>query len=117
MATPNPARELQALEARVAALESERDDLRSILDHNPAVTYRAKASGDFAATYVSAGITTQLGYQPRDFTEDSGFWADHLHPEDEPRILAEMSQAVANGSGTFEYRFRHQDGTYRWMRG
>ena len=50
MATPNPAQELQALEARVAALENDRDDLRSILDRSPAVTYRAKASGAFAAT-------------------------------------------------------------------
>ena len=116
MATNNPAQELQALKARVMALEGERQSLRSILDHNPAVTYRAKASGDFAATYISAGITAQLGYQPRDFIEDPTFWADHLHPEDESRVLAEMAQAVDNGSRVFEYRFRHQDETYRWMR-
>ena len=74
MATNNPAQELQALKARVMALEGERQSLRSILDHNPAVTYRAKASGDFAATYISAGITAQLGYQPRDFIEDPTFF-------------------------------------------
>ena len=116
MATNNPAQELQALKARVMALEGEPQSLRSILDHNPAVTYRAKGSGDFAATYISAGITAQLGYQPSDFTENSEFWTDHLHPEDKSRVLAEMAQAVDNGSGVFEYRFRHQDGTCRWMR-
>ena len=113
---PSHQPERQALEDRVAALEQERDRLSTLLDRNPAVTYRAKASGAFAATYVSAGITAQLGYQPRDFTENPTFWADHLHPEDQSRVLAEMSQAVGSESGTFEYRFQHQDGTYRHMR-
>ena len=117
MVTPsNPRRELQELKARLLLLEQERDSLRTVLDENPAVAYRARTSGDFGATYVSAGITTQLGYQPRDFTEDAEFWADHLHPDDRPRVLAEMSRAVGTGSGAFEYRFRRQDGTYRWMR-
>ena len=117
MTTPsNPRRELQELKARLLVLEQERDSLYTVLDENPAVAYRARASGDFGATYISAGITAQLGYQPRDFTEDPEFWADHLHPEDRPRVLAEMARAVGAGSGAFEYRFRHQDGTYRWMR-
>ncbi len=108
--------ELQALKARVAALDHEVRQLRSMLDQNPAVTYRAKPSGDYCATYVSGGITVQLGYQPRDFTADPAFWADHLHPEDQTRVLAEMAQAAKNGSGSLEYRFQHQDGAYRWMR-
>ena len=114
--TTNPRKELQALKARVVALEEECQRLRSILDQNPAVTYRANLSGDFHATYVSAGIMAQLGYQPGEFTENSTFWAENLHPADAPRVLAEMAQAVESGSGSFEYRFRHRDGTYRWMR-
>ncbi len=105
---------LRSQQAELAALEH---SLRYILDNNPAVTYRAKTSGDFGATYVSAGITSQLGFHPRDFTENPQFWVDHLHPEDKPRVLAEMSQVVDNGSGISEYRFQQQDGTHRWIRG
>ena len=39
-----------------------------------------------------------------------------MHPEDKPRVVAEMSKAVDSGSGTLEYRFQRQDGTYQWMR-
>ena len=117
MATSSKSRqELQGLKARVLALEQERDTLSAVLNTNPAVTYRARASGDFGAIFVSAGLTAQLGHQPRDFTEDAAFWADHVHPEDQPRVLAEMARAVETGSGVFEYRFQHQDGSYRWMR-
>lgn len=104
------------MKARLLLLERERDSLLAILDENPGVVYRARAAGDFGATYLSAGITAQLGYQPRDFTEDASFWADHVHPEDRARVIAELGRAVGAGRGTFEYRFRHQDGTYRLMR-
>ena len=70
-----------------------------LVEMSPTVIYSARASGDFGATYVSPNVTRQMGYVPEDFTEDSGFWAKGLHPDDRERVLAGMS-ALRNLSTT-----------------
>ena len=56
--------------------------LAHLLETSPAVIYSSRPSGDFGATYISANIEHQMGYVPDDFTQDAGFWADHIHDED-----------------------------------
>lgn len=82
---------------------------------SPAVIYAAKAGGDYAATYISPNIYRQLGYEPEDFIGDPDFWVNHIHPEDRARVLALMDKLPTENSVVDEYRFRHQDGTWRWM--
>jgi PAS domain S-box-containing protein len=90
--------------------------LAHVLATSPAVIYVAKATGDYGATFVSANVAAQLGYQPHEFTDDSDFWVGHIHPEDAQAVLAELPRLFEQGHHTYEYRFRHQDGGYRWMR-
>jgi PAS domain S-box-containing protein len=99
------------------ALRASQERLDFLLSSNPAVIYSARCSGDFAATFISANVTAQLGHQPADFTNDAVFWINHIHPEDRHRVLAGLNQFVARGSHTYEheYRFQHKDGDYRWM--
>ncbi len=92
-----------------------RDRLQFLISSNPAVLYTYKPSGDFDATYISDNITQQLGYEPREFLEDSQFWAAHIHPDDRPRMFAELSRLFQDGYHVHDYRFLHKDGTYRWM--
>src|ERR687894_3127572 len=43
---------------------------------------------------------------------------DHVHPDDLSRVLAETERALAEESGVSnvaEYRFRHADGSWRWV--
>ncbi len=75
--------------------------------------YTCKPSGDYHATFISDSIKSQLGYEPREFTEDSRLWADHIHPEDAPRVFANLRQLFEHGYHTQEYRFLHKNGTYR----
>jgi PAS domain S-box-containing protein len=56
-----------------------------------------------------------MGYSPEEMTTDPKTWADHLHPEDAPRVLKEMGPLIERGGGTVEYRFRHRDGHYIWI--
>ena len=90
-------------------------ELERLILISPAVHYIAKVSGDFGATYVSPGIKRQLGYEPAQFTQDSEFWADHLHPDDRSEVLSDLDGLFDNERHTHEYRFRHADGSYRWM--
>ncbi len=82
----------------------------------PAVIYTAKPAGDYGATFVSNNITNQLGYELGEFLEDSSFWESHIHPEDAQRVLDGLSALLELGPQHDEYRFRHKDGSYRWMR-
>ena len=89
--------------------------LNNLLSAGPVVIYTREPSGDGDYTFVSPSVTSQLGYEPREFLEDQSFWVRHIHPDDAPSVLAEMPQLLEQGSHVHEYRFRHKDGTYRWM--
>ena len=90
--------------------------LRHLLTTSPAVIYSCRASGDYGATFMSENVTSIFGYESREFTEDSSFWAEHIHPDDAPHVFEELLQIYQQGRHTHEYRFQHKDGTYRWVR-
>ena len=89
--------------------------LRFLVSSTPAVIYTARPSGDYGATFISENVTSQLGYEPREFLEDSGFWIKHVHPDDAARVLAELPVLLERGHHIHEYRFLHKDGAYRWL--
>ncbi|MBL1198069.1 MAG: PAS domain S-box protein [Nostoc sp. GBBB01] len=89
--------------------------LQHLLVFSPAVIYTCKASGDFGATFISENVTKITGYEARQFVEDSGFWASHIHPEDVTQVFSQLSEVLERGDYTIEYRFLHQDGIYRWI--
>ena len=122
--------ELAGLRRRIAELEESearhkqtQGDLRTaknrlqyLVSSSPAVIYTSKPSGDYGATFISENVSSQLGYEPREFIEDSGFWAAHIHPEDVPRVFDELPGLFDHDYHTHEYRFLYKDGIYRWMR-
>ena len=89
--------------------------LEHLLVTSPAVIYSCAAAGDYAPTFISKNVKRQLGYESEEFISDPGFWADHIHPQDAPRVFAELPSVLEHGSHTHEYRFQHKDGSYRWM--
>ena len=93
-----------------------RDRLEYLLNESPALIYSCRVSGDYGATYMSENVRTILGYEPAQFTTESSFWADHLHPEDAPRVFANLAALWERGYHCQEYRFLHRDGHYLWLR-
>jgi PAS domain S-box-containing protein len=79
-----------------------------------AVTYTARVYGDYGATYISANVNKVLGYDPEVFYRDGGFWYRNIHPDDVSLIDAALAEHPSELA--LQYRFRHADGTYRWMR-
>ncbi|MGY6274184.1 diguanylate cyclase [Methylomonas sp. MgM2] len=106
--------ETQLQQAKLEA-ETVKNRLEHLLKHAPAVMYACHASGDFGATFISENITALLGYRPRDFTDDSAFWINHIHPDDRPIILEDLKHALTGDAHLHEYRFLRKDGVYRWM--
>jgi PAS domain S-box-containing protein len=97
-------------------LKQTKQRLQHVLTSSPAVIYSCNPAGDCATTFISDNVKSELGYDPRKFTENLHFWIDQIHPDDVEYVKTEFAKLVDRGSHVLEYRFRHKDGSYRWMR-
>ena len=100
---------------------SVRERLEFVVSCNPAAVLIEKPLPDHSgliSTFVSESITSLLGFGPEDFIGTSGeeFWKNHVHPDDLPKYRANMTALWRDGHQTYEYRFLHKDGKYRWIR-
>jgi len=69
-----------------------------------------------AALRWEGDVTQVLGYSAAEMGNDTASWTTRVHPEDLPRVLAEVENARANRRlYDLEYRFRHREGHYCWM--
>ncbi len=104
------------VQQRTAELRSATERIEYLLSSSAAVIYSCKASENFATTFISQNVSQLLGYEAREFIADTGFWYRQIHPEDVERVLEELrTYLFSQGLHTYEYRFRHQNGTYRWI--
>jgi PAS domain S-box-containing protein len=90
--------------------------LKYLLSSSNAVIYTARASGDYGATFISKNVAKMVGYESREFTENSGFWIDRIHPDDVQHVLTDVAKIFEKGQYKYEYRFRRKDGKYIWVR-
>ncbi len=100
-----------------AALRESEQRLSQIIRTSPAVTYTCVPFGAiFRASFLSDNVSAMLGHDARAFVEDPAFWWDHVHPDDLPRLRQEFPSMIERGSDVIEYRFRHRDGSWHWVR-
>lgn len=88
--------------------------LEFMLKMSPSVLYSAKY-GNYQTTFISENVISLLGYEPQEFIRNPKFWSDHIHPEDQPRILDELIHLSKIGHVSLGYRFLHKNGNYRLM--
>lgn len=89
--------------------------LRHLLSATPTVLYTCSAQDPFPATYISANVTSVMGLRPSEFTSDPRFWASRIHPEDSPRVFADLPKLFEEGAHLHRYRFLDGKGEWRWM--
>lgn len=67
--------------------------------------------------YISPQWKEQIGYLDEELENDFSVWAEHLHPEDRERCMNAVNNYFQNPTRHFilEFRFRHKDGSYRWI--
>ena len=98
------------------ALKSTTDRLNFLLNYSPVVIFSNEPDGDYSATFISENIKDLLGYEAREFLENSTFWIDRLHPDDVEPLMNEFARNLfVNDFYSYEYRFLRSDGVYRWM--
>jgi PAS domain S-box-containing protein len=90
---------------------------RTLVETVPAVTYIDAVDRDLHTLYVSPQLEVMLGYTQEQWLEDDELFLRALHPDDRDRVLAANREHNATGTPyDVEYRFRHADGSWRWIR-
>ncbi|MBD2087740.1 PAS domain S-box protein [Coleofasciculus sp. FACHB-542] len=101
--------EIKRIEAERQKVEQERDGFLALGSDLQVIM---SSHGYFH--WVSPAFERILGWTPDEMT--SRPWTDFLHPDD---ILASVGESVSVLSGSetlaFENRYRHKDGSYRWL--
>jgi PAS domain S-box-containing protein len=68
--------------------------------------------------YYSPRYKAMLGYTEREFSNRPEEWAKRVHPDDIDRVRGELRTHFKGRESLswLEYRMRHKDGSYRWIR-
>jgi diguanylate cyclase (GGDEF)-like protein/PAS domain S-box-containing protein len=72
---------------------------------------------DGTLRYANPALERALGYDPEEAVGTINV-LDHVHAEDLPHVLEETERALSEGgiaTNEAEYRFRHKDGSWRWI--
>jgi PAS domain S-box-containing protein len=108
--------------------EAERDELelrfhraqqqlRFVLGSSPAVLFTLVVDRDAVRfTWISENVWEMLGF-PEEEVLRPDWWTDRLHPDEVERGRAEVRELLVRGRRAHEFRLRHRDGKYRWVRG
>jgi PAS domain S-box-containing protein len=74
---------------------------------------------DLATNHVhySTEWKGQIGYEDAEIGDEFEEWQSRLHPEDLAPTLKKIGDAIAGDGQHYqtEFRFRHKDGSYRWI--
>lgn len=65
----------------------------------------------------SAEWKSQIGYEADEIGDDFDEWRSRVHPDDLDQALRNVQAYLDHPTPAFqqEFRFRHKDGTYRWI--
>jgi diguanylate cyclase (GGDEF)-like protein/PAS domain S-box-containing protein len=95
------------------ALRQSEHRFRSLVQNTSDVTTILDADGTIV--YESPSIEPALGYRPDELVGRNAF--AYVHPDDQGRVWHFFEQAVADPetNATVSLRFRHADGSWRWI--
>lgn len=97
------------------SLKTAQAQIEYLLSEGPSALYICNPQPPYAPTYVSPGIVKVAGYTAAELVTEGELWFSRIHPGDQARLLESMEALCNSGTGVLEYRFRHRDGTYRWL--
>jgi PAS domain S-box-containing protein len=77
---------------------------------------RVFENGTWTIDRVSAGCEALTGFTAEEMTVDDHLWIEHILPEDWQAYREDaFTNIFAEQTGTYEYRFRHKNGSIRWF--
>ena len=68
-------------------------------------------------SFISKKVEDILGYTVEQWKRSDSFWFDHVHPEDQPKVLVYLKNLIPNHNQLDEeYRMIAHDGSVVWIR-
>jgi PAS domain S-box-containing protein len=90
---------------------------RRIVEDSPAAVVLLSNEPATRVLYASPRIEAISGFSVDELIADPELWLRHIDPEEVEHAVAEWAGAVERRERlTAEYRFRHRDGRWRWIR-
>lgn len=90
--------------------------LQHTLASSPAAIYTLRVEHDvYLPLWISDNMAWVLGYTVEEAL-DPDWWRTRVHPDDLPGTTEDHQGLLSNDHLVREYRFRHKDGGYRWVR-
>ena len=103
----------EQVEARRKEAASE-EKYRTLIDSIPDVVWSAKRDGTL--TFISPTAGKVCGFSAEELLQSPpSFWRDRIHPEDVDRVRHAYATLATNDYSA-EYRWRHKDGQWIWLR-
>lgn len=91
----------------------------AIIEASPAISFVFDLQQD-KEIFVSGKVEEVMGYTPEELlTKDENILLQLAHPEHKRsiiRLIQNIVQKNDDSTNVIEYRFRHKDGSYRWLR-
>ncbi len=105
-------RALQSLRRK----QSQAQRLADMTRHSPVVSICWKNAAGWPVSFVSDNVR-QWGYTAEEFQNGTLAYENLIHPDDLPRIEAEVAEYVSHGPDSYQqqYRLRHGDGHWLWL--
>jgi PAS domain S-box-containing protein len=105
----------RAFNHMVESITGAKERLQQVIASSGAVIYKVRVvESTVTLEWISENVTRILGYDLQE-AYSPGWWLENLHPEDRERIMG-TSVAYPSSDTIREYRFRHKDGSYPWIR-
>lgn len=96
-------------------LENE-ERFRSLANNIPGTVYLSKYDNQFTKIYLNDEIEKLTGYPKSDFLENKMSFLDIIYPEDKPRILKDVEQAILEKKQIkYTYRILRKDNQIVWV--
>jgi PAS domain S-box-containing protein len=99
-------------------LQLSESKITDILNSASAAITRIQFSvdGKWDISYVSKGCETISGYSPAELIADQSLWVSRMNPEDSTNLMDQIyADIFTQSSGTYIYRFKHKNGSQRWV--
>jgi PAS domain S-box-containing protein len=97
------------VEHRTRALKESEKTYRTLVENVPLIVYMVMADG--SAMFLNRFVEQTIGVTPHQLGGHHEIWAEHIHPDDRARVLADFDTCLKEGREFFaEYRMIHTDG-------
>jgi PAS domain S-box-containing protein len=89
---------------------------KMMVDRGPAVVFLWRVDEGWPVEFVTENVS-QFGYTPEEFTSGEVSWPGITHPDDVPRLEAEIRSYFGSGTNEFAqvYRLFTKSGDVRWI--